>query len=342
MSKKQILVSICIPHYNNKATIAETLNSLLDQTYKNIIIKIFDNASTDGSIEILKNYEKNFKNIQVYQNKTNIGGEANFTKCIQHLEGDYGAIYHADDLYSPTMVEEQIRFLQSHPECSAVATHGYLIDENSNIIGFRPIPDKYLVNKDNIIDGKIDLLKEVLKYGSFITCPSVMGKVDIYKNKVKSWNGEDFKTAADLDVWFRFAEFGKFGLISKPLIKYRESTSSYSYRDMRTRIGENNMFLVLDFYMNKYKNKLNKKDVARYKFLLFKDNVNRTINEIIQGKKGDLVLNIFDKEILSIACESKRNLKIYIVGLIMKIIRNFELSTLKREKLFFYRFNKKL
>jgi glycosyltransferase involved in cell wall biosynthesis len=121
-------VCICIPNYNNEKTIEETIESILKQTYKNIIVKIFDNASTDKSIKILKKYEKKHPYIKVFQNETNIGGEANFTKCIQNAEGKYTAVFHADDCYMPNMIEEQVAFLEEYTDCSAVATHSYIVN----------------------------------------------------------------------------------------------------------------------------------------------------------------------------------------------------------------------
>lgn len=336
------LVSICIPHYNNENTISETLNSILNQTYKNIIIKIFDNASTDNSLEILKDYENKYENIKLFQNEQNIGGEANFTKCIENLEGDYGAVFHADDLYLPTMVEEQVRFLEENSSCSAVAVHSYIIDENSKIIGMRHIPQEYTQQKNNVIGNQLELFKSVLKYANYITCPSVMARTNVYKNDVKFWNGSKFKTSADLDVWFRLASFGKFGLISIPLMQYRESTASYSYSDTRSRVGENNMFLVLEYYLEKYRDSglLREKDLSRFEFLLFKDNVNRTINQIINNLEKKLDIKSFDFNIMTVAVESKMNFKIYIIGLIVKLLRNFSLPKFIKEKIYNYRFKK--
>ena len=340
--KNNPLVCICIPHYNNQKTISKTLNSIINQTYENIIIKIFDNASTDNSIAILKEYEKKHENIKLFQNEKNIGGEANFTKCIENLEGNYGAIYHADDLYLPNMVKQQVKFLEQHKDCSAVATHAYTINENSNVTGFRFIPKEYSLDHFNIIGNQLELFESILKNSNYITCPSVMGRTQIYKEKIKSWNGKDFKTSADLDVWLRFAEFGKFGLLSEPLMQYRESTSSYSYKDMRTRTDENNMFLVLDYYLTKYTQSslLTKDDIARYHFLLFKDNLNRTINEVIKGTNTKLQLNIFNKKIFQIAIESKSNFIIYITAIVFKMIRIMKLSESLRKKIFELRFKR--
>lgn len=336
-------VCICIPNYNNEKTISETLDSLLNQTYRNILIKIFDNASTDDSVKILKEYEKKYENIQIFQNQINIGGEANFTKCIQNFEGEFGAIFHADDLYTPTMVEEQVKFLVKYPECSAVSTHGFVIDKNSNIISQRPIPDEFLEEKHYVIGNQLNLLKKIFENGNFITCPSVLAKTDIYKNKINEWKGEEFKTSADLDVWLRLAEFGKFGYISKPLIYYRESTVSYSFNDRRARLDENNMFLVLEHYLNIYKDRLDKKDLNNLKFLYFKDNINRTINQIIKNNRDQkLDIDCFDFKIISLAFRNKDNFKIYLIGLIVKFLRNIGIKKTIRNKLYEIRFGKKI
>lgn len=340
--KDKPLVCICIPNYNNDKTIADTLESIISQTYKNIIIKIFDNASTDCSIEIIKKYEEQYSYIKLFQNEFNIGGEANFTRCIENMEGEFSAIYHADDLYTPTMIEEQVLFLKKYSECAAVATHGLIIDENSNIISKRPIPNEFFLEQSYIIGNQISLFKKILENGNFITCPSVLARTDIFRNKIKEWNGKQFKTSADLDVWLRLAQFGEFGYISKPLIYYRESTVSYSFKDKRARTEENNMFLVLNHYLDVYKDKLQNKDIDNFKFLCFKDNINRTINQIIKkDMKIKLDINCFDFRIVSVSLKSKENFKIYLIGIIVKFLRNFEITEFLRNKLYEIRFGKK-
>lgn len=337
------LVTICIPHYNNELTIEETLNSLINQTYHNIVIKIFDNCSTDNSMAILKQYEAKYPQVHIFRNATNIGGEANFTKCLQNGEGEYTAVFHADDVYLPTMIAEQVAFLEEHRICSAVAVHAYTIDEHTRILGERFLPKQMQQTDHYIFQNEIELLKATLKYGNIITCPSVMARTEIFKNKVQKWNGRDFKTSADLDVWFRLAHFGAFGFLSKPLMQYRLSTKSYSYNMMRIRTADNDMFLVLNSYMtnDRYQKSLSKRDRNNYTFLLFKDNVNRTINQIISKRIVKLPLNIFDWSIMQTAFISKENIKIYIAGVIVKLLRNISFPEWMLEKLYFFRFGDK-
>jgi glycosyltransferase involved in cell wall biosynthesis len=66
--KSPPLVCICIPHFNNKKTISQALDSLLEQTYQNIIMKVFDNVSNDGSWEVIKGYAERYSHIHVFKN----------------------------------------------------------------------------------------------------------------------------------------------------------------------------------------------------------------------------------------------------------------------------------
>ncbi len=310
----QPIVCICIPNYNNEKTISETLDSLINQTYKNIIIKIFDNASTDDSIRILREYEAKYPNIQVFQNSINIGGEANFSKCIEGLEGDFGAIYHADDVYDKIMVETQVKYLSSH-DISAVFVRANLIDDNSNDIGEQFFPDE-LKNKTYHQFNFKQLFSLILKYDNFLITPSVMGNVDIYKNKIKSWNGEQFKTSADLDVWLRFSEIKDIGIITDKLISYRMSVASFSYRTKFSRITPRDMFLVIEYHLSKY----DTFNLLDYEYLKIKDNIqvvnNKLINNIAVNAK-EIEINF---SIVKINFTNLRKVKILVYGLLLKTL----------------------
>ncbi|KIM09154.1 MAG: hypothetical protein KU28_00490 [Sulfurovum sp. PC08-66] len=339
--KTNPLVCICVPNYNNEKTLSQTLDSLVNQTYPNIIIKVFDNASTDGSIEILRAYEAKYPYLHVIQNETNIGGEANFTKCIENMEGDYSAVYHSDDLYLPQMVESQVDFLENHLDCVAVSTHAQTIDGNSTLTGERYLPDEYTHQKFKIFDDEIALLKTTLKHGNIITCPSVMARCDVYKNKIAFWNGKEYLTSADLDVWLRLASYGKFAFLTTALMQYRVSESSYSYNLARIRVDRGDIFLVLDAYIDRYKNALEKSDFVHYKFQKFKDNLSVMLNRMILGKphKG-YTIDILDWDLFILALSGRLHAKIYIYGWIAKILSWVDFLPVGRYLLKWKRFGK--
>ncbi|GGN38561.1 MULTISPECIES: glycosyltransferase family 2 protein [Marinomonas] len=286
MKSSKPLVCICIPNFNNENTIAETLDSLVSQTYENLIIKVFDNASTDSSMKILNEYARKYHNIHVYKNDKNIGGEANFTKCIENMEGEYSTIFHSDDVYSSTIIEKQVAVLQKNKDIVAVSANAFRLNGDSKECGplyydFPKPSDDDLV----ILKSSQDLIRMVLDYGNIINTPSVMARTEIYRDKIISFNGLDFNTSADLDVWLRMSSFGFFAVIITPLIKYRLSNSSYSFNLKKLRVEKNDYFLVIDSYLkNKDLNfKMTERDCLNYEMQRLLDYFLISTNIMLKG-----------------------------------------------------------
>jgi len=282
-------VCICIPNYNNEKTISKTIDSLLNQTYKNIIIKVFDNASTDNSFNILKEYEQKYSFFTVFRNNVNLGGEANFTKCFEYAEGDYVVVFHSDDVYESNIIEEQVKFLEENRDCSAVSTHANYIDENDKGIGSHFIPMEF----KNQLFSKLNfeqLFKMTLKYGNFIICPSVMSRTNIIQEYIKFWDFDNFKTSSDFDVWLRLSKEGSFGFINKSLINYRMSNASYSYTNNRIATQMFDMFLVFEYYLHEPSviKILDKEDYENYNFQYNKSCLSVNINKYLTNK-GDYI-----------------------------------------------------
>ncbi|WP_019556949.1 glycosyltransferase family 2 protein [Thiomicrorhabdus arctica] len=332
---KQPLVCICIPCYNNESTISETLDSIVAQDYSSLKIKVFDNASSDGSRDIIRGFVNKYNNIELFTRKETVSGEENFNTCIENAEGDYSAIFHSDDLYTATMVSEQVAFLQSHPSCGAVATHASVIDEKNNELSERFVPYE-IRNMTSIELTRKQLIELSFKYGNFVTCPSVLFKSDLLKAHIQSFRGEQFKSSADLNVWFRVTEKQCFGFINKPLIKYRESNVSFSFNLSRVRVEDHDLFLVLNDYLSTIDQQLyycrylkSKKD-----FLLMKDRANTNLNRLILGQSTfqniSLIMNFkhiltsrfhmkFFVMAMGVMLLTKLPLNVYLVTLIKKV-----------------------
>ena len=313
------LVCVCIPNYNNETTIGETLDSLLNQTYKNIVIKVFDNASTDKSCDILRKYQDKYLNVQLFTSEKNIGGEANFSRCIQHMEGKYSAIYHSDDIYEPTIVEKEVDALESL-SISAVFAPARLINENGEFIGQSNVPQE-LRSQKTVQISYIELLKLNLKYGNVLICPSAMSHTETFQNVIRSWDGDLYKSATDIDVWFRFAKTKPIGLLPERLINYRLSQNSFSFRRLKTRVEPLDIFLVLDDHVqaDDVVPYLNDSDYNNYKFLKFRDRVVIERNCILNGIVQNNQISVWDKDIASLAFKSKANMILYLAGLTFKI-----------------------
>ena len=131
------LVSIIMPSFNGAPWLREALDSLLAQTYPNIEILLLDDASTDDTPAIAAEYEGRIRYIRQPEN---MGIYDNVNVGIAQAKGELIATYHADDIYLPTMVEEQVAYLQAHPEVGAVFASDILVDAEGREYGRIKLP----------------------------------------------------------------------------------------------------------------------------------------------------------------------------------------------------------
>ncbi len=100
--ENNIVLSIAIPTYNRKSELKETLDSVLKQAQECVEVLVCDNASTDGTQYMMKEYEGR---VTYYRNKENIGPDANFLKCLERAKGKYVHWLSDDDLLMPGAVK---------------------------------------------------------------------------------------------------------------------------------------------------------------------------------------------------------------------------------------------
>lgn len=115
MSENAPLVSIGLPVYNGERYLAETLDALLAQTYTNIEIIIFDNASTDGTQALCRAYALKDSRVRYYRNERNLGAARNYNLTVEHARGVYFKWAAHDDLCRPTFIEACVSVLEREP-----------------------------------------------------------------------------------------------------------------------------------------------------------------------------------------------------------------------------------
>jgi glycosyltransferase involved in cell wall biosynthesis len=287
MRESAPLVCICIPTYNAEKTIRETLSSLLAQNYSNLKILVVDNASADGTLEVVQAFSD--PRISVHRSEVNIGAEGNFNRCIQLAKGKYTAIYHADDIYEPQMVARQVEFLERNPAAGAVFTNARLIDDDGVAFGGLGVP-RGATSADSLYDFKT-IFKLVLKHSNFLICPSAMVRTDVYQKDIRGWRGDAFNTSADLDVWFRILQHHLIGILPEHLMRYRISQAQYS-SNLRMRTARSDFFLVMDHYLDRkdVQALLTPQDRRHYGWLVRTDRVVRAVNLYLCGQEQEALL----------------------------------------------------
>ena len=106
------MVSIITPLYNSEQYISQTVESVINQTYKDWELILIDDASTDDTLSIIKPFlDKNSK-IKLLKNKKNLGAAISRNKAINEAQGDYIAFLDADDLWKSKKLQTQIEAMQ--------------------------------------------------------------------------------------------------------------------------------------------------------------------------------------------------------------------------------------
>lgn len=104
------LVSIIMPSYNTASFISKTIESVLNQTYKNWELLIVDDCSTDDTDEIVSKY--NDKRIVYLKNEKNSGAAISRNRALRNAKGKWISFLDSDDLWHPTKLEKQIKFMK--------------------------------------------------------------------------------------------------------------------------------------------------------------------------------------------------------------------------------------
>jgi len=138
-------ISIGVPVFNGESFIAEALDSLLAQTFTDFEIAISDNASTDQTESICRQYAQQDPRIKYHRLSENLGAVENFNRVVHLTEGEYFKWAAIDDLLLPSYLEKAVEILERHPE--VVWCHS----QSQKING----AGKYLTTADPISEGLV-------------------------------------------------------------------------------------------------------------------------------------------------------------------------------------------
>ena len=128
-------VSIITPTYNGEKFIERAIKSVLWQTFKDWEMIIVDDASTDKTVKIVKEYAQKDSRIKLIELKENSGGPA-IPRTIAYKEarGEYIAFLDQDDIYYPEYLELKINYLEKHPEIDILSSLAWTFDEETKKI----------------------------------------------------------------------------------------------------------------------------------------------------------------------------------------------------------------
>ncbi|MFV7234931.1 glycosyltransferase [Flavobacterium sp. ZB4R12] len=242
------LVSICIPTYNSEKYIDKMLSTVINQTYKNIEVIISDNFSTDNTFQLLQAYNGRL-NWKIKQNTENIGALNNMSRLIELANGKYVALYHADDMYEPEIVEKSVTVLENASNISMVSTMGNSIDDNDNVLSTFILPKNF--EKKKSLPFTLVFSEILSQRPFFLITPSIMTRSKYYKDNSK-FNSK-YKSSADYGMWFEILQRGDLYIVNERLINYRTHNQQGTFLEIKENYKISDCISLYEDYAKKNK-----------------------------------------------------------------------------------------
>lgn len=203
-------VSIVLPCYNHSKYVETAIQSVLQQTYKNFELFVFDNGSTDNSWDIIqKIYDPRMIKIKLEKNDLLEVKK----KFVNMASGKYFAIMHSDDIWLNEKLEKQVSFFKKHENAFVCFTWSEIVDEQLNVIKERK-GFFYVCNQ-----SKQEWWNTFLGRGNCLSLPSFMCKKNIY---VQYFNKlYPYRQIADFYCWMKILQKTDIYILEEVLMLQR-------------------------------------------------------------------------------------------------------------------------
>lgn len=231
------LVTVFIPMYNSEKYIKKCLESVLNQTYRNLDILVIDDGSVDRSYEIVNQYKDN--RIRILKNKENKGIPYTRNRGLKEARGEYIALIDSDDYSCLDRIEKQVEYMDKNQEIIALGTN-YIIS--------RPFISRKIKKNRTPQELKIGLLFECQ-----LANPTVMLRNNVLKDHGITYN-EDCFVAQDYELWTQITKIGDIDILPEFLHTYRSGHENITSISISTKLEKRKKIIdsihnnLLDYY----------------------------------------------------------------------------------------------
>ena len=246
----QKLISIIIPVYNHEKFIADTIESVIKQTYQNWEMLVVDDCSTDGSWNIIQEYAKKDSRIKIFRNEINKGLIENWKFLIDNSKGEFVAFLEGDDIFYEKNLEKKIEIFEEYLEVGMVYCNFNTIDETGNIL----IDNHYFKNNIKTFENE-----KIAPEDFILTRNAPMSSYSqvMIKREVLSISGYPRSLDAgakvflpsDWDFNFRVSTKNNIYSSNEILLGYRKHSNNSS---SKTIAVSNQLLMILDEYEKEF------------------------------------------------------------------------------------------
>ena len=210
-------ISIVMPAYNAENYVAESIESVLAQSYTDYEFLILDDCSTDHTLQIIDQYAAKDNRIVVIKNKQNLGVAETRNRGFQAARGKWIALIDSDDVWVRDKLKKKMGFIQNHPNAFLTYTASQFMDMQGNRYS-------YVMHADKQIDYHTLLRKNLISCSSVIVDRSLMISVGMANDDISE----------DHAAWLKILKKISYAYgLDEPLLVYRISKTSRSGARLR-------------------------------------------------------------------------------------------------------------
>jgi glycosyltransferase involved in cell wall biosynthesis len=202
-----VLVTVGIPFCNGSATLSDAIRSVFAQTLDDWELLLVDDGSGDESLGIARSVHDG--RVRVISDGVNRGLPYRLNQIAEAARGKYIARLDDDDLMHPERLEQQVQYLETHPDVDVMGTSVYTIALNGSVSGLRIVDETTLTHK-NVVARCV------------LIHPTVLGRAEWFKRYAYD---SGYVRAEDHELWARTFSKSTFRVYPEPLTYYREGRS---------------------------------------------------------------------------------------------------------------------
>ncbi len=291
-------ISVVIPVYNAEPYLQEAMDSIVNQTFRDLEIICINDSSTDNSPAILESYAKQDSRVVILQNEVNLGIVDTLNKGLAAASGEFIARMDSDDIAELNRFQIQLDFMNLHPEIGICG---------SEVTKFGKVNRRV----------KLPISSEEIRAALFFNCclmhPTVLMRADLLKKYNLKYD-RTCNNSEDFELWTRCAEFFDLANIPRSLLKYRvheKSISSSKEQEQKQKTlkiikKQFERCFSLEFDEDKLLLLFDSKDLNEKTYVDFEDICNRLIDLNKKHKAAEEKLfNHYLKKVASKALKKK-------------------------------------
>lgn len=233
------LISICIPTFNGKKFVQDSILSARAQDYGHLEILIIDDLSEDGTWEVIKYQANQDKRIRAIRNESNLGLVANWNKCIKEAKGSWVKFLFQDDLMTADCCSKMFQFARHHRLNVVLSKRAFFSKSINDQDTVEPSSSKEFYH--NLGKTRVLEASEVARFftndflGSNFIGEPIIGLVNksIFDN-FGTFNS-DLRQIADFEFWLRISLNESLGFINETINFFRVHDESESARNNQNR-----------------------------------------------------------------------------------------------------------